>query len=99
MVYDDLKSQPIEKFLNEVQGLASVADESQVRSILALVARCTIEVSDRLTQLSTELERSSDIASQHTAALVRWTRVLVFVTAAYTLLTGGLLLATIFSSR
>jgi hypothetical protein len=113
--YDDLKRQPIEDLVNQVQGLASVASQSQVQSIAALAARLTIELSAGLDQLSNmvftakkqfvdrldgltaeihatqlEISKASTEASAHTAALVRWTKVLVIVTGAYTLITGGL---------
>jgi hypothetical protein len=104
------------QLLEEVQGLQTVADAGQVRSIMAVVAKCTQELgaslgavagglfdakrllADRLTELSTELRAlktevatASTQASAQTQALVFWTRVLVGVTALYTLLTGGLL--------
>ncbi len=49
---DNLRGQSIEYFLKRVQGLASVADKDQMQSIMAVFARCTIEVADRATQLS-----------------------------------------------
>jgi hypothetical protein len=115
--YKNLQAQSVEDLLNQVQGLAAVASEPQVRSVAALAARCTIELAagmgqlsaglfdakrllaDRLTELSTELRafktevaNASTQATAQTQALVLWTRVLVGVTALYTLLTGGLLL-------
>jgi len=107
--------QPIEELLNQVQALAAVASDGQVRSVLAVVARCTIEVSEklaqfsdnisqaqkilgaRLSELNSNLEKSSTETLSQTAALVQWTKVLVFVTAAYTLITCGILLVTIFN--
>src|SRR5204863_7050319 len=104
------------QLLNEVQGLQTVADAGQVRSIMAVVAKCMQELgaslgavagglfdakrllADRLTELSTELRAfntaaaaASTQASAQTQALVRWTKVLVLVTALYTFITGGLL--------
>jgi len=123
VAYENLRAQPIEEVLNSVQDLATVASRDQVQSVMALVARCTIEVGDRLAQLSadihqaqkilgtrlselnaelersrSEMARASEIAAERTAALVRWTKVLVFVTAAYAILTGGLLLVAAFGS-
>ncbi len=42
-----------------------------------------------------QMARSSEAASRHDAALVRWTRVLSWATWAYTGLTGGLLVAAV----
>jgi hypothetical protein len=68
------------------------ADINHAKKILA----------DNLTPLTGELLRlrdglnnSSAIASQQTAALVKWTRTLVWVTGAYTLIAGGMLLVMI----
>jgi hypothetical protein len=99
---EDLRSQSIERVLSEVQGLSAVGTDLQVRSIMALIARCAVEVGDRLAQLSMELDRSraemaraSETSSRHTAALVQWTKVLAVMTGLYTLLTLGLLVASI----
>ncbi len=58
------------------------------------------ELSNRLGELATEigtartqLKESSDAAATHAAALVIWSRVLVFVTSVYVLITAGLLWA------
>jgi hypothetical protein len=48
-----------------------------------------------LKTLNVGLKDSSDQAEKHTKALVLWTKVLVGVTAAYTLITGGLLVVAI----
>ena len=48
-----------------------------------------------LPALTEGLKTASAEASRQTAALVRWTKVLVFVTLAYVLMTGGLLLVAI----
>jgi hypothetical protein len=107
---------PLAQLLEEVQGLQTVAAPGEVRSVMAVVAKCTQELgaslgqvagglfdakrllADRLTELSTEVRAlktevatASTQATAQTQALVLWTRVLVGVTALYTLLTGGLL--------
>jgi hypothetical protein len=57
------------------------------------------DVKKALVESSARLEKAlvdaSDSSGKADAALVRWTKVLVFATIAYTLLTGGLLIATI----
>ena len=52
MRYQDLRSKSLEDVVNEVQALAAVASESQVRSIAAVAARCTIELADGMRGLS-----------------------------------------------
>lgn len=113
---DKLRDQTIEHFLNNVQRLAAVASKDEVQSVMAVVARCTLEIGDALKQLSadiqhaqkilgtrlselndqlqrtqSEMSTASEAASNHTAALVRWTKVMAFATAFYAILTGGLL--------
>jgi outer membrane murein-binding lipoprotein Lpp len=112
----ELGAKSIDEVVNEVQALAAVASQPQVRSVAAVLGRCTIELAqsvnqlsgtvfvakqqltERLDQLNTQLERSREEmaaatreAGKYTAALVFWTKVLVGVTAIYTLITGGLL--------
>lgn len=112
----DLGEKSIDDVVNEVQMLAAVASQPQVRSVAAVVGRCTIELAqtmrelsgtvftakqhltERLDQLNSRLDRvreemaaASREASKYTAALVFWTKVLVGVTAVYTLITAGLL--------
>ena len=95
------KADLIEAILEQVQGLATVANRNEVQSVMALVARCAVEVGDRLAQLSEELKnsreemaRGSASTSQYTAALVRWTKVSVWM---FSILTGGLLIVGIVS--
>ena len=59
---------------------------------------------ERMDSLTAEIKTASDSmnraaveSSKQTAAMVKWTRTLVIVTAVYTLITGGLLWATIVS--
>lgn len=109
MAYRNLKDQSIEDVLNQVQGLMTVADQSAIQSVGALAARLTIEMAGMLqnvfdglhngkktlSEVRRTLSDASIEASSHTAALVRWTKVLAWLTGAYALLTGGLLVATI----
>lgn len=52
MEYKDLKNQPIETLLNNVEALATVATKGQIQSVAALVARLTIELSGGLSDVS-----------------------------------------------
>ena len=121
MADKDLRSQSFEDLVNNVQGFTAMASKSQVQSVAALAARCTIEMSDRFNELSETvltakkalvvgvetltaelkksreaLEHASAESANHTQALVGWTKALVLFTALYTLITGGLLAATLF---
>ena len=58
---DNLRGQSIEYFLKRVMGLSAVGDSDQVRSIMAVVARCTIELADQAKQLSQNI---NDLTAQ-----------------------------------
>lgn len=80
-----------------VSDLESAASQTQT-AIEGFASTFT----EQLRQLTLELARSreqskenSDVTTRQTTALVSWTRVLVFATIAYVVLTGGLLLATL----
>jgi hypothetical protein len=45
------------------------------------------------------MQAASSEASKHSEALVRWTKALVFVTIAYTVITGGLLIVTLIQRK
>jgi hypothetical protein len=47
-----LRAKTLEDAVNEVQGLAAVATESQVRSVAQLLARCTLALADGMSELS-----------------------------------------------
>ena len=59
MTTQDLRSQSIEEVLSKAGGLSSVATPEQVRSILTVVARCTIDVGENLQSLSGEVKGAS----------------------------------------
>ncbi|MGA2467307.1 MAG: hypothetical protein ABSH06_23535 [Thermodesulfobacteriota bacterium] len=55
-------------------------------------------VSGTISTLNNQLQQASTVTSKHTAALVKWTKVLAFVTAAYAASTLGMLLVMLFRS-
>jgi len=59
MNYENLRNQSIEDVLNQVQMLSAVASKEQVQSALAVVARCTLEVGDRLTVAAAQVDQAS----------------------------------------
>lgn len=101
MDYKNLREHKIEELLKEVPG----SSEGQTRSLMAVVGRCTIEVGDRLCELTgelgkfrSELAAASEASSKQSGALIRWSKVLAFVTFLYTLITAGLLLVALLGS-
>jgi len=60
MGFENLRQQSIEQVLDKVQELATVASKDQVQSVMALVARCTIDLGENLTRTSDELRKASD---------------------------------------
>ena len=69
--------------LRDLSGNVFIAKKQGIERMDLLTAELKI--------LNLGLKESSTQAEQLTKGLVFWTKVLVFVTAAYTLLTGGLL--------
>jgi len=61
MANDDLRDQSIGDLLKRVQGLAAVASKDQVQSIMAVIARCTLEIGDALKQLSADIQHAQKI--------------------------------------
>jgi len=59
MDYKNLRGMSIDDVLNQVQALASVASKEQVQSTMAVLARCTLEVGDRLTVAAAEVDKAS----------------------------------------
>lgn len=94
MAYEDLRNQSIEKLLNDVQGLAIAGMDERMKSVMALVARLTIEISDKLSETSTEvnsasreiratsteIQRFNESTSKLTTQLIRLNCVLVWAT-------------------
>ena len=48
MANDKLRQQSIEQALERVQALAAVGSADQIRSVMAVLARCTVELADAL---------------------------------------------------
>lgn len=56
------------------------------------------ELNDQLQRTQSEMSAASEVTSKHTAALVKWTKVMAVATALYAVLTGGLLFIALFRS-
>lgn len=57
----NLRSQSLDELVGNVQELATVASRDQVRSVMAVFARCTIEIADKAQQLSEDLNKANEI--------------------------------------
>jgi hypothetical protein len=92
----------------QVQSLAALAGRltievsESLRGLSENLFTAKKQMVERMDHLTAELKTlnvglkdSSNQAEKHTEALVLWTKVLVGVTAAYTLITGGLLVVAI----
>ena len=60
MVDKSIRDRTIDEVLEDVQGLAAVASQGQIKSLLAVLARCTIEVADSLGSNSAEIRNASE---------------------------------------
>ena len=77
MAYENLRSMPLEEVLDGVQALASVASQSQVQSVGALLAKCTIEVGTDLNAVAAELKNTSAQIKEFNDSTTRLTRVVI----------------------
>src|SRR5207253_4892495 len=64
-----LREQSLDDLVAKVQGLAAAAAASEVRSIMAVFARCTIEISDRARQLSEDVNQAKKILGERLTEL------------------------------
>ena len=80
MAYENIRSKSIEEVLNNVQGLAAVASDTQVQSIMALVAKCTIDLGENLGRTSTEIRRFNESTDVLTKQVIRLNRILTWAT-------------------
>jgi len=72
-----IRDRTLEQWLAGVEGLTTVGDAGQVRSIMAVVAKCTQELTDGLAVASTEVKRLTDSTAQFNAQAGRLTEQLV----------------------
>jgi hypothetical protein len=87
VVYENLRNESIEQVLERVQALTSVASQDQVQSVMALLARCTIESSKNLRETSTEIRQAADqihhfntSTTELTKQIIRLNRLLTWAT-------------------
>ena len=64
-----LREQSLDDLVAKVQGLAAAAAAPEVRSIMAVFARCTIELSDRARQLSEDANQATKILGERLSEL------------------------------
>ena len=61
MEYENLRSKSIEQYLNEVLGVTTVGARDEIQAPLAVVGRCTLEVSHSLAQLSADIGKAQQV--------------------------------------
>jgi hypothetical protein len=105
MTTPSIRDKSLDEWLAVVQGLATVGDAGQVRSIMTVVAKCTQELTDGLATAAAEAKRLTDTTAEfNTQAghlneqLVRLNRSLTWATwviAVGTVLVAGAAIVTI----
>jgi hypothetical protein len=64
-----LRDQTLDELLANVQELATVASRDQIRSVMAVIARCTIEIADQTRQLSEDVNQAKIVLGQRLTEL------------------------------
>jgi hypothetical protein len=59
MAGEQLRQQTLEQVLDQVQALASVASKPQVQSVMAVLVRCTMELSESLAAAAGEIKSAT----------------------------------------
>lgn len=87
MTIPQLPNKTLDEWLAEVQGLQTVGDANQVRSVMAVVAKSALELTTGLAAAATEVRRLTDTtatfnegAGKLTEQLVRLNRSLTWAT-------------------
>lgn len=98
-------SEELKPIIDRIKDPGSGGTHGREAARAELEMQLVIHLADHLQRVSNELGRSrtqwkesSDAGTEQTAALVRWTKVLVRATIAYVVLTGGLLLVALIRS-
>lgn len=64
-----LRDRTLDDLLANVQELATVASRDQIRSVMAVFARCTIEVADQTRQLSEDVNHARTVLGERLTEL------------------------------
>lgn len=64
-----LRDRTLDDLLANVQELATVASRDQIKSVMAVFARCTIEVADQTRQLSEDVNDAKTVLGQRLTEL------------------------------
>jgi len=83
-----LKDQSLDDLVERVQGLSAMAAKTEVQSIMAVFAKCTLE----LVKIATEIRCFNDSTTTLTTQIIRLNRVLIAATivGAVAALIGGI---------
>ncbi len=75
-----LEDQSLDELLGRVQGLSSMAAASEVQSIMAVFAKCTLELRKVVDSTSTEIRRFNESTTKLETQIIRLNKVLVGAT-------------------
>jgi hypothetical protein len=75
MADKSLRSQSLDDLVANVQGLATVGSAQEVRSIMAVVARCTIDISEQAKQLAVDVNHAKTVLGERLNELTAQIRV------------------------
>jgi hypothetical protein len=92
MSNDSPLNKSLDDLLRDVQGLTTVGSDRQVRSILAVLAKCTVQLQDGMASTTKEVAAFNASTTALSKQLIRLNRVLVCATvvAAVATLAGSI---------
>ena len=80
MAERSLENQSLDELLGRVQGLTAMAAASEIQSIMAVFAKCTLELSKVVGSTSTEIRNFNESTTNLTMQIIRLNKVLVVAT-------------------
>ena len=91
MNWENLESEDWASILNKVRGFGTT-DPEDVRPVMAVIGKATIELggkvtrlSEHLSELNGEIQQTRNITSKYNASIIKWTKSLVGATWALAL--------------
>ncbi len=80
MAEESIENQSLDQLLKGVQGLSAMGAAAEVRSIMAVFAKCTQELGKSIGSASAEIRRFNDSTTKLTEQIIRLNRILVAAT-------------------
>jgi len=75
-----IRDKSIEEILENVLGLAAVASQAEVKSVMAVIAKCTIDLGENLAETSKQIQEFNSSTTALTKQVIRLNRVLTWAT-------------------